>query len=1141
MTVNIEEYRVQIGVHHSSGANYQRKFRNHSDKPTNIQLVLLLLFLICKPNLPVNSLILKPMNRINNNTCVLKEIRLNLNARNITWTFYPSCNTLNWSYSVSSNNSLCHSLVGNRTRLGYKLAFWNCRKGLIDNLNHDTDKVIDIKRFINKHRPHVFGIIESNLHSANSRVQRRTVVTKEQIEEKLDREGYKIELPDTWAHHGQARVLVYVSKDLQYSRKPAPVINDLPNVTLEIGLGKERKTIVNIFYREWTGGVTGNSDQISQAGRWARQINYWSSLYTHNKDVMILGDANLCASKWNDADYDGSKKALADMIQEQLLEHSSYQIVEGFTRSELGNNIVNQSTIDHIYTNAPNKCAKPVLEAAGNSDHLAIIVTKFSKELRTSPQTVLKRSYKNFNPVVFLQDLLESEINSKVVESDNIDVAAEIFRDIFSRVLNNHAPVRTFQTRKNYVPFLSDEMKRLLKERDALKEEATKTGDEILMNEYRQRRNFIKENLVKEKTRYYKDKLYDAKITTKKAWNIVNSMLGKINNKSPSKIQFKNKIVSNPKGLAEAFNEIFQSKVKKLRDITNNNPKIDPQARLASWIGDRILPKFELREISLSKLRTVMRKLKPSRSHGIDFIDSNSLKLAFPIIEDSILHLVNLSISTNKFSDHWKTQLVLPLHKKDDPMEGTNYRPVAHIVELGKIIEYVVHDQVYSHFKTYQLFHNHHHGFLSNHSTASALIQIQDLLLEAAENKELSAALLLDLSAAFDIVDHEILMKKLEVYNFSQDSIKWFRSYLGSRIQTVQVESKFSNPKLLGDFGVPQGSVLGPLIFIIFNNDFAASGSEGSSIIYADDDTEVAHDGDPTELKEKIQREADRSTDWVSDNKMVCAGNKTKLIVIATDQMRRSRFKNQKMKITVCDATIEDTKSEKLLGLTINNKLTWKEYLYGETWRSENNARGLISQLSQRAGILAKIAPSMPTHRFKQICSGLFYSKLIYCIQIFGNVWDIPSCDDTNRRSQAFTKEDNRKLQVLQNKILRLKTGLPFETSTATLLKSSGDLSVQQLTAYTSLLTAKKSILNQEPVYLAEKFLKNQALHSHKVTQPNYTLSVSRDGFFYRTARIYNLLPTSLQTETNPEAFKKGVKSWIASNIPIKPGDGHIM
>ena len=155
-----------------------------------------------------------------------------------------------------------------------------------------------------------------------------------------------------------------------------PSLTDLPNVTIEIGLGGERKSLVNVFYREWTGGVTGDNDPVSQTGRWARQIHYWGSLYNQNKDVVILGDANLCAYKWNEADYDGSKKVLANMIQEQLLEHSSYQLVEGFTRSELVNGSVTQSTIDHVYTNAPNKCTKPQLVTAGDSDHLAIIITK---------------------------------------------------------------------------------------------------------------------------------------------------------------------------------------------------------------------------------------------------------------------------------------------------------------------------------------------------------------------------------------------------------------------------------------------------------------------------------------------------------------------------------------------------------------------------------------------------------------------------------------------------------------------------------------------------------------------------------------------------------------------------------------------
>ena len=197
-----------------------------------------------------------------------------------------------------------------------------------------------------------------------------------------------------------------------------------------------------------------------------------------------------------------------------------------------------------------------------------------------------------------------------------------------------------------------------------MKEEATKTGDEVLMNEYKLKRNLIKSYLPHEEQNYYKEKFYDEKITTKKAWSLVYNMLGQVNNKSPSKIKFEDKIISNPKGLANAFKKKFKTKVKKLREKTDNIPMIDPKERLKSWLGDKNLPIFELKNIELSKLRTIMKKLKQSRSQGVDFIDSSSIKLAFPLIEDSILHLVNLSISSKKFSHLWKIQLVLPLHKK---------------------------------------------------------------------------------------------------------------------------------------------------------------------------------------------------------------------------------------------------------------------------------------------------------------------------------------------------------------------------------------------------------------------------------------------------------------------------------------------
>ena len=251
MNISIQDYRVRIGLHHVSGRNCQTKFKRKPTKPSSIKLSLFLLCMILLSSFHDQNPQFKARTSPSfKKISYLKSIPNLTKDPSVSLTMSFFYNTLNWSYSTTSCNSLNHALVGNRKRLGYKLAFWNCRKGLIDKLDHDTPKLIDIKRFVEKHQPHIFGIIESNLHSANSRVNRKTIVTKKEIEEKLKIDGYRIELPDTWNNFGQARILVYVSDELNYKRKNIEQnFIDLPNVSLEIGLGRERKTLVNVFYR----------------------------------------------------------------------------------------------------------------------------------------------------------------------------------------------------------------------------------------------------------------------------------------------------------------------------------------------------------------------------------------------------------------------------------------------------------------------------------------------------------------------------------------------------------------------------------------------------------------------------------------------------------------------------------------------------------------------------------------------------------------------------------------------------------------------------------------------------------------------------------------------------------------------------
>ena len=159
----------------------------------------------------------------------------------------------------------------------------------------------------------------------------------------------------------------------------------------------------------------------------------------------------------------------------------------------------------------------------------------------------------------------------------------------------------------------------------------------------------------------------------------------------------------------------------------------------------------------------------------------------------------------------------------------------------------------------------------------------------------------------------------------------------------------------------------------------------------------------------------------------------------------------------------------------MNNELTWKEYLYGEEWRPEKeNLPGLFPQLSQRVGILSKLKSMVPKKRFKMLCNGIFDSKLIYCLQVVGNVWGF-GLDDTERRFSGFRKEDLRKLQVLQNKVARISTGLKRETTTKDFLAQAKIISVHQLIGYHTLLTVQKTLTSRKPAYIWDRLSLHQA------------------------------------------------------------------
>ena len=248
------------------------------------------------------------------------------------------------------------------------------------------------------------------------------------------------------------------------------------------------------------------------------------------------------------------------------------------------------------------------------------------------------------------------------------------------------------------------------------------------------------------------------------------------------------------------------------------------------------------------------------------------------------------------------------------------------------------------------------------------------------------------------------------------------------------------------------------------------------------------------------------------------------------------------LKVYVDGNEVEATHSEKLLGLVVNSEMTWKDYLYGEKWRTKDNFPGLLTQLSQRVGMLKRLVKVVPRARFNMLSHGIFNSKVLYCLQVFSNVWGF-GYDDTLRRNFGFSLEDLRRLQVLQNKVCRLKTGLAYHVPTVNLLKVSKDLSIHQLTAYHTLVTVHKVKVNSKPKYINERMKFNTAekntvtprrqVNKIHVKQKN---TLSRAGFVYRGGLLWNQLPEGLRIQTNTAKFKTEAKKWVEVNVPVKPG-----
>ena len=309
--------------------------------------------------------------------------------------------------------------------------------------------------------------------------------------------------------------------------------------------------------------------------------------------------------------------------------------------------------------------------------------------------------------------------------------------------------------------------------------------------------------------------------------------------------------------------------------------------------------------------------LSINKATGLDLIPSRFLSDSANVTSRALTHIINLSLSQGIFPSDMKRARVIPLFKKSSRSDVGNYRPVSILSAISKVFEHLVYEQVEEYLVRQNLLYEHQSGFRAAYSTETYLVHLFDYIRQNFDEGKYVGMILLDLQKAFDTVNHAILLSKLQSIGVRNTAIKWFTSYLTGRTQVCDVEGTISDPQDI-TCGVPQGSILGPLLFLIYINDMPAA-VKCKLLLYADDSALLVSGSDVSEIEKTLGNELDSVSKWLIDNRLSIHLGKTESILFGT---KRKLSRTNALKVTCNGTDIVSQKSVTYLGLTLEQSLT---------------------------------------------------------------------------------------------------------------------------------------------------------------------------------------------------------------------------